>query len=180
MTLSGLDFQDAVLHAQQFDAFALGQIHDHYYPQLYRYLSFRLGDARGCAAIADLVFKKLAESFKKQRLPLDSFDRLLFEQADQQVSERLRQEEAQSQAGPDVSLPDDPANEPDELTWLANLARRAVQALTFEEQHVLALRFTGEYTLDEIALLTGRNIADLRLIQANSLTTLRKSLEKGP
>jgi DNA-directed RNA polymerase specialized sigma24 family protein len=166
------------VHAQQFDAYALGQVHDHYYPQLYRYLSFRLSDPHHCVEIAGLVFKRLAETFKKQYLPLVGFERLLFEQADLLASDRLRQEDAQNQAGPQADPPADPAAGTDEMGWLAGLARRAVQALTFEEQHILALRFAVERSLDEIALLTGRNIADLRLIQYSSLASLRSSLEK--
>ena len=48
--------------------------------------------------------------------------------------------------------------------------------LTSEQQHVLALRFGGEYTLEETAEMMGRKVNAIKALQFRALRTLRRHL----
>jgi RNA polymerase sigma-70 factor (ECF subfamily) len=58
--------------------------------------------------------------------------------------------------------------------------RRAVQSalsrLTDEQQHVLALRFGGGFSLEETAGLMGKNANAIKALQFRALAALRRAL----
>jgi RNA polymerase sigma-70 factor (ECF subfamily) len=50
--------------------------------------------------------------------------------------------------------------------------------LTGEQQHVLALRFGGAYSLEETAVLVGSNVNAIKALQFRALQSLRRALSK--
>ena len=48
--------EDLLVRAQRLDAAALGEIHDRHYPEVYRYICFRLADEHACEDITAEVF----------------------------------------------------------------------------------------------------------------------------
>lgn len=56
--------------------------------------------------------------------------------------------------------------------------RRAIQKLTNEQQHVLALRFADQRSLDETAKIIGKSVSAIKALQFRALVSLRRYL--GP
>jgi RNA polymerase sigma-70 factor (ECF subfamily) len=54
--------------------------------------------------------------------------------------------------------------------------RRALRFLTSEQQHVLALRFGGGYSLEETAKMMGRKANAIKALQFRALQALRRHL----
>jgi RNA polymerase sigma-70 factor (ECF subfamily) len=65
--LSGVDQEDILHRARRFDTHALAQIHDRYYPEVYRYVRFRLYNDQVCEDIASEVFLRLLDALNKNR-----------------------------------------------------------------------------------------------------------------
>jgi RNA polymerase sigma-70 factor (ECF subfamily) len=65
-----------------------------------------------------------------------------------------------------------------ELTWHAQQLRQAMQRLTPEQQHVLALRFAEEYSLEETASVMGKTITAVKQLQFRAVASLRRLLEE--
>jgi RNA polymerase sigma-70 factor (ECF subfamily) len=56
--------------------------------------------------------------------------------------------------------------------------RQAVRQLTMEQQHVLALRFSEERSLDETARIIGKSVTAVKALQFRALTSLRRLLRE--
>ena len=56
--------------------------------------------------------------------------------------------------------------------------RQALQDLTTEQQHVLALRFSGEYSLDDTANLMGKSVTAVKGLQFRAIASLRRLVEE--
>jgi RNA polymerase sigma-70 factor (ECF subfamily) len=50
--------------------------------------------------------------------------------------------------------------------------------LTVDQQHVLALRFAEEYSLEETAHIMGKTIGAVKTLQFRALAALRRLLEE--
>ena len=57
--------------------------------------------------------------------------------------------------------------------------REAFDQLTSDQQHVLALRFGQELSLEETARIVGKTITAVKALQFRALASLRRLLEKG-
>jgi RNA polymerase sigma-70 factor (ECF subfamily) len=53
----------------------------------------------------------------------------------------------------------------------------ALQELTPEQQHVLALRFSDERSIDETANIMGKSATAVKALQFRAITSLRRLIE---
>lgn len=65
-----------------------------------------------------------------------------------------------------------------EQTWQQELVRNAMKELTPEQQHVLALRFAEERSLDEAARILGKSVTAVKALQFRAVAALRRALEQ--
>ena len=52
--------------------------------------------------------------------------------------------------------------------------RKAMVQLTPDQQHVLALRFSSEFSLEETAELMGKNVNAVKALQCRAISALRR------
>ncbi len=177
MTVSELEITEVILHARRFDLTALGQVYDAYYPQIYRYINFRVCDEQTSREISHQVFVRLIETIKKRSRSIDNMTGWLFESVRDLVEQYLstanemafqpRQAVVQISGQPDQ-----------EIAWLEELVCKSMRHLDPEAQHLLALRFANFLTSEEIARIMGKNIADVKMLQFEALEDLRVQLEQ--
>jgi len=173
-TLSGL---------RRLDPQALGSLHDQHFPELYRYARYRLGDSDAAEDAASETFVRLLEALRAGRGPRTSLRGWLFGTLRHIVDDHYRaayarsnqaspaEAEAEGDAGPDDAV------EADERQ---REVRQALRFLTSEQQHVLALRFGGEYSLEETAEMMGRKVNAIKALQFRALQSLRRQLMGDP
>jgi len=92
----------------------------------------------------------------------------------------VRPDDGPDPAGPLASLRANPRNQPELATIDAErdlATRRAVAALGSPYREVVALRFFGERSLDEIATLTGRPLATVKTHLRRGLMRLRDRID---
>ena len=178
MELSKFDLEEALKLAQKFDTFALGQLHDYYYPQVFCYVDFRLHNPAVSQTITGEVFKLLPSSWGKIGDEVDDLQTWLFNTASSQVNEHVRDNLTLIPLESDLVNEDPAITISEEALWLGRLVRNALKGLTPEQQHILALRFTRQRALTEIAKITGKNLADVRSLQFTGLMILRQLLEE--
>ncbi len=162
------------------DPRAIADLHDRYYPDVYRYVLYRLGDLETAEDIVSDVFVRLLEAARAGRGPHHSLRGWLLGTAHHLVMDHFRRFYAgrETRLGEDFpSAAEDPAR-----AMESNEQRRAVQSamtrLTQEQQHVLALRFGGGYSLEETAGLMGKKANAIKALQFRALAALRRSLEE--
>jgi RNA polymerase sigma-70 factor (ECF subfamily) len=163
------------------DAEALSEVHNRYFPELYRYALYRLGDPPVAEDIVCEVFVRLLEALHAQRGPRTSLRGWLFGTTSHLVSDILRKSYQMdlSQLTEDLAV-----NAADPLEYVAQReALSAVQAasahLTEEQQHVLALRFGSALSLSETAEIMGKKPNAIKALQYRALNTLRRHLGVG-
>jgi RNA polymerase sigma-70 factor (ECF subfamily) len=160
--------------ARALDARALGQIHDRYYPEIFRFAAYRTGDQAAAQDIASEVFVRLLDTLHQGKAPQTTLRGWLFGVAAHLVADHFRKR-------PVVPLADTvpgtsaPASEAEE-----NLRRQAVGAalrhLTAEQQNVLALRFGDGSSLEETASALGKSVNAIKQLQWRAVEALRRAL----
>lgn len=182
MALADTELEGLLSRACLMDSQALGRLHDLYYPQIYRYIYFRLDDEQASQDITDSVLQGLLDLFRKGLSPKGKLDRWLLKSTDKQVlayqrrssGSRSLQTDQVGAASPDTTESSNPQKE---ASWGRHLVQLALRQLDPDHQRFLALRYAQERSLDDIASLTGRNITDVKILQFRTLQALRRFLE---
>jgi RNA polymerase sigma-70 factor (ECF subfamily) len=158
------------------DAQVIINIHNRYYPEVYRYAQYRLNDPISAEDIAAEVFIRLLEAAHNGRGPRSSLRGWLMGTVANLVNEHYRQ----MYAHPNEVLSEEWHADADDPVNLAEVNEhhrvlyRALTQLTAEQQHVLTLRFGNGYSLEETALIMGKNTNAIKALQFRALAALRK------
>lgn len=165
--------------AMDLDSQALAQIHDRYYPPVYRYVRYRLDNDQVVEDIASDVFLRLLDHLHRRKGEIHDLRAWLMGTAANLVSDHLRHKYRR----PTEALDDhETLDTGEDLHRTAEenenqaAVRKAMRALTEEQQHVLALRFSQGYSVEETASLMNKTIGAVKVLQFRALGALRKML----
>lgn len=165
-----LESDDILLRARRLDSNVLGQLHDLYYPEVYRYICYRMPDPPACETIASGVFIEYLEAINRGRAPRRNLLGWLLNTASTLVEARLRQRSDLPMSGPGQDL--QPVHQ------LEQVLRPAIQKLSSEQQHFLALRFSKNRTIEQVARIMGKPVNELRGLQYHTLSSLKLFVER--
>ncbi len=160
------------------DSQVIGAIYDRYFPEVFRYVRYRLNDPHAAEDIASEVFVRLLEAVRKHRGPETNLRSWLISTAAHIVTDFMRR----SYRRPTEALPEDVADAapaPTDEYERREQNRRfqvAYSDLTAEQQHVLALRFGQGYSLEETASVMQKNVNAVKALQFRALNALQRSL----
>lgn len=153
----------SLVRAAQADRTAFGAIYDRYFDRVYAYLYARTGSEEDAADLTQQVFLQALDAiacFVDRRVPLAAW---LFRIAHNALSNHRRS----ARRGPDL-IPGAPIEPVDPAPDVASTVQlrddlqrlaRTVAALDVRSQELLALRFTVELTIAEIAVVIGKSEA---------------------
>lgn len=173
---------DLLARSRGIDPLTIGKIHDQFYPEVYRYVRYRLDDEPACEDIASEVFLRLLQTLHKPGRPIQNLRGWLLGMASNLVNDHLRARYARPVSGLEENNLPASGDSPEGLAehaWQAEQVRRALQHLTLEQQHVLALRFAEERSLEETAQLMSKSVGAIKTLQFRALASLRRFLEKS-
>ncbi|MFN3491034.1 MAG: RNA polymerase sigma factor [Anaerolineales bacterium] len=156
----------------------VGAVYDEYFPEIYRYVLYRINDADLAEDIASDVFIRLLESVHAKRGPQTNLKGWLIATASHIVTDHLRKKYRHPEDEIPASLPD---LEPDMATQLDfreqhRNVKEALLKLTAEQQHVLSLRFGQGYSLEETAYLMNKNVNAIKALQFRALAALQREI----
>ncbi len=176
--MQNLDEQQALDGLRELNSHVIGVIYDKYFPEVYRYVRYRLSDEQVAEDIASDVFVRLLEASQKGRGPQSNLKAWLLSTASHVVADHLRR----SYRRPTEALPEnllDMASIPNdefERREQTREFRRAYAELTPEQQDVLALRFGQGYSLEETASVLKKNINAVKALQFRALAALQRNI----
>ena len=172
---------DILIRARRLDSAALSEIHDRYYPEIYRYVHYRLNDVPVCEDIVAEVFLRLIDALHKKRGPDQNLRGWLFGTASNLVNDHLRSRYTQKSdilaTNNDSSMDGSHPEHIVEDEWMQQQVLQALYELTPEQQHVLALRFSDERSLEETASILGKSVTAVKGLQFRAIASLRRLLE---
>lgn len=162
---------------RKLDARVIGEVYDRYFPDIYRFVYYRLNDEQVTEDISSEVFVRLLEALEKGRAPQTNLKGWLLATASHTVADYLRHvyrrpTEALSDTLPDVNA----TTLPEEIDHreMNDSVRMAYRCLTPDQQNVLALRFGDGYSLDETAAVMQKNVNAVKALQFRALASLQR------
>ena len=176
-----LEDKALLARARRLDADALAEIHDQYYPAIFRFIAFRIGDPQAAEDLTSDVFTRLLVALRSRGEPTRSLRAWLYRVAANVVADAYRKgypamEVELSEAIPAVES--SPAEAVD--TRLTNeQLRAAVRGLTGDQQIVIDLRFGQGYSIQETAEAMGKQLGAVKQLQARALAALARRLNSA-
>jgi RNA polymerase sigma-70 factor (ECF subfamily) len=177
--VSRMDSELSLARSQKIDSQNLAALHDSLYPVVYRYIRYRLEDPQVCEDISSEVFLSLIDALARRDRSIKNIKAWLLGTASNLINDHLRNiykrptVNLEEQEIPDDRSPEEAA----ELRAQQQTVRIAMRRLTPEQQHVLALRFSDERSLEETAMLMGKTIGAVKTLQFRALTALKDLLD---
>ena len=162
------------------DAQIITKVHEIYFPTIYRYAHYRLGDTIIAEDLASETFIRLLEAVHAGNGPRTSLRGWLMGTISNIVNDYYRaaynkpieplQEEALAHTGNPVSH----SERSDQEAAL----RAALLKLTPDQQHIITLRFGTGCSLAETAEIVGKKPNAVKQLQFRALNSLRKHVEE--
>lgn len=175
--------RDALLErASRYDPRALAELHDLFYPQVYRYVAYRLNDPQVCEDISSEVFVRYLDVLKKKGRSIQSTRAWLLGTAHHLVMDFYRHKYRRplDNLADHDNLPDHRSLEGDaEFRETHQEVSTALLKLTEDQQHVITLRFSQELSLEETAQLMGKTVNAVKVLQYRALAALRRQLDRS-
>jgi len=165
---------------REFDAQIIAAIYDQFFPQVFRYVLYRVGDRQTAEDLASEVFLRLLEAVGRQRGPDSNLKGWLLATASHAVSDHHRRSYRRPVEPLTESFRDALAEPPSTFDERerTRAVREAYRGLTEEQQHVLALRFGQGYSLEETAQLVGKQVNAVKSLQFRALASLQRHVGK--
>ncbi len=176
-----IDPQSELGRLRSLDSQTVGVIFDRYFPEVFRYARYRLGDELLAEDIASEVFVRLLEAVRSRRGPETNLRGWLIATANHMVTDALRGRYRHPTESISDGLPDDDPEPVEQATRsheTQNL-RLALGQLTGDQQHVLALRFGQGCSLEETAVLMKKKVNAVKALQFRALNALQKLLKEA-
>lgn len=161
------------------DPQTITEIHERYFPSVYRYAHYRVGDETVAEDLSSETFIRLLEAVHAGKGPKTTLRGWLMGTVSNLINDYFRQiynrsnealkEELKSTNGDPASL--------SEQRTRQEFLRLGLSKLTPDQQHVLALRFGSGCSLAETAEIIGKNPNAVKQLQFRALAALRKQIE---
>lgn len=160
------------------DSQSIGAIYDHYFPEVYRYVRYRIGDEAMAEDIASDVFVRMLEASKRKQGPQTNLRGWLIATASNAVNDHHRRNYRRPVEALSDAIPDGAASVTSEIDTREknSQVRSALTQLTVEQQHVLALRFGQGYSIEETAAFLKKNINAVKALQFRALASLQRQI----
>lgn len=158
---------------------ALSEVHAQYFPQLYRYALYRLGEVQAAEDLASETFAQLLSALHRGGGPERNLRGWLFATISNLVHDHLRAKYRLRKTPLEQATPDLKQEDPSHRIDTSQELRQALKKLTPEQQHVISLRFGGSFSLAETADLMGKKPNAIKALQYRALGALRRHLEEG-
>lgn len=165
--------------ARMFNKDALVEIFNSYSSALYKYVFRLCHDAFVADQIVGDVFAKLLEQLSSGRGPKSNLRAYLFETAYHILIDDVRCSQRTDQLDPEHFQQSDENSLQLSLEnrMTVDSIRRAIQDdLTDEQRHVIILRFMEGFSVLDTAVIIGKNVNSVKVMQNRAITKLRKVL----
>lgn len=177
-TMSEYDERSALDGLRKLKSQSIGAIYDQYFPEVYRYVRYRINNDGVAEDIASDVFVRLLEAAQKRRGPQTSLKGWLIATASNAVNDYLRRQYRRPTETLSDFVPDENSNVHAEVDRREQnrLVEMAYAQLTPEQQHVLALRFGQGYSLEETATFMKKKVNAVKALQFRALAALQRQI----
>jgi len=173
-----LDENALLRKAHALDQDTLAQIHEAYYGDIYRYISFRVDDLRTVEDLTSEVFTRFLAALRKRLGRPNSIRPWLYGTASRVVKEYYRSQSQRDLVALDESVAVEgmgPVQTSEEM-WTRRELQEAIQELTEDQKTVLALRFGGNLPIKEVSTLMKKSEGAVKMLQVRAVSALARQM----
>jgi RNA polymerase sigma-70 factor (ECF subfamily) len=168
-----------VERAQQNDQEAFAELYEKYFDKIYRYIVFKIGDKFEAEDMTQHVFLKALRSIRSFKWREVPFSAWLYRIAHNQIVDHLRQHTRRpiSQLEESVTSCIESEANPQQLIETRLDMEELVTAakkLTPAQYEVIALRFSSDLPIAEVARLMGKSQGAVKALQHSAILALRR------
>jgi RNA polymerase sigma-70 factor (ECF subfamily) len=178
VTLDDAAIERLVDEARSGDAWAFGQLFDHFHQPIYRYIVSRVHSPADAEDLTQLVFVKALEALPRYESRGIPFGGWLFRLARNTVVDftRTRHEHADLDAVIDQGTHEPGPEEVAVTRQEMDRVGAALAALTDDQRETIELRFFAGLSAREAAEVMGRQEGTIRGLQFRAIAALRRQL----
>ena len=160
------------------DSQAVTSVYNHYFPEIFRYVKYRLGDDCLAEDICSEVFLSLLKALKNGNGPGKNLRGWLIGTARHMVVDHIRHKYRHPTQVISDGLESHEASpcEQVEQHHASYSLRAALVQLTEDQQQVLTLRFGQGYSLEETAEIMKKKINAVKALQFRALNALQRRI----
>ncbi|TLN12613.1 sigma-70 family RNA polymerase sigma factor [bacterium] len=176
-----MTLENLLARAKKQDMQSLAALHDQLYPLVYRYVSYRLEDEQLREDITSETFVRLLDVLNKRGHTIQDLRAWLIGTAAHLVSDHYRQQYRRPESDLEQHEDLSDGHTPEQATeqrQIQQAVRQAMYRLTEVQQHVLALRFSQELSLEETARILGKSVNAVKVLQFRALAALRRAMDE--
>jgi RNA polymerase sigma-70 factor (ECF subfamily) len=163
---------------RELDPQVLSEIHQAYFTELFRYAQYRVSDPTVAEDIASETYLRLIDAVQNDKGPNSSIRGWLFGTAANLVNDHFRRSYREEELLEEAAL--DPSSGQDGEAFKRfeqqDYLNVAFNQLTEEQQHVIALRFGSEMSIQDTSTLMGKNENAVKALQYRAIRSLRREL----
>jgi len=169
-----------VQRAQRNDHDAFAQLYEAYFDKIYRYIVLKISNETEAEDMTQQVFLKALRSLSSFKWKGTPFSSWLYRIAHNQVIDHYRKKSKRITVPIDeVPIIADTENDPEEMAeHKLNMERVLIAAkeLTEAQREVIALRFTSELSIAEVAKIMGKSQGAIKALQHSAVAALRRQM----
>jgi RNA polymerase sigma-70 factor (ECF subfamily) len=161
---------------RRLDPQALAETHDKYYPAIFRYIAYKVGNQETAEDLASEVFVRLLDAVRDRHAPQKTLRGWLYSVASHIVTDYHRKQYRTQEVVLMETLESGlsgPAEQTIKKQTLEALSE-ALNELTEEQQDVIALRFGYEMPIKDVAEVIGKSEGAVKQLQARAVAALSR------
>lgn len=164
--------------AYAFDKAALTAIYDSFHPKIYGYIYKRVGDVEQSRDLTAEVFRRFLQAIQQGNGPEQQLKAWLYRTAHNIVIDHYRRRQHRNHLHLTESFPSSEI----ELELAADQQilnqqlRKAIRALTPDQQQVITLKFLEGFANAEVAEILNKPVGAVKSLQHRALTALHRQL----
>jgi len=181
LTMSTPDDKQDLDGLQRLDPQVISSIFDRFFPVVFRYVQYRVDDAAQAEDIASDVFVRMLEAIHSGKGPERNLKAWLLGTASHAVNDHHRKRYRRPTGEMTESIPDIQVSPGESVEQRERKYRihQALIKLTPEQQHVIALRFGQELSLEETAFVMKKNVNAVKQLQLRALAALNRQMDEN-
>jgi RNA polymerase sigma-70 factor (ECF subfamily) len=157
----------------------LSKIHEKYFIDLYRYARYRVSDSNLAEDIASETFIRLLDAIHARKGPNQSLRGWLYGTASNLINDHFRRMYREDELLAEGKLDHEAERTGNVIKKVEqqDLLSTAIESLTEEQQHVIALRFGNGMSIEETARILEKSVNAVKAMQFRAIRSLRRQLE---
>ena len=172
-------YEDELVDRAKVDAEAFGELYDHYFGQIHRFIYSRMRDREAAEDVTSEVFLKALRAIGRYQPSGHPFSAWLYQISVNAITDHYRSRKPASDIDDAIGVAD-AALLPDERAVLSIEAQRVwavIDALPEAQRTAMTLKLGGDLKLAQIGEIMGRSEGAIKLLIHRGMTTVRLRLD---